>query len=91
MDEKLLIIFLKCGEQGVKFNVFSTGPHLGPEEAPFIFQEGVRGKGSTGVHGSGHGLAFIQHVVELHGGIVGYEKTSEGNNFFFILPVSDVK
>lgn len=83
--------FPECGEQGVKFNVFSTGPHLDPEEAPFIFQEGVRGKGSAGVYGTGHGLAFIQHVVELHGGIVGYEQTSEGNNFYFILPVSYVK
>jgi signal transduction histidine kinase len=83
--------FPECGEQGVKFNVFSTGPHLDPEEAPLIFQEGVRGKGSKGIYGTGHGLAFIQHVVELHGGIVGYEKTSEGNNFFFILPVSYVK
>jgi signal transduction histidine kinase len=83
--------FTECGEQGVKFNVFSTGPHLGPEEAPCIFQEGVRGKSSKGIHGTGHGLAFIQHVVELHGGIVGYEKTSEGNNFYFILPVSYVE
>ncbi|MCI5217912.1 MAG: sensor histidine kinase [Candidatus Electrothrix sp. LOE2] len=83
--------FPECGEQGVKFNVFSTGPHLDSEDAPVIFQEGVRGKSSKGIHGTGHGLAFIQHVVELHGGVVGYEQTSEGNNFFFILPVSYVK
>jgi signal transduction histidine kinase len=83
--------FPECNEQGVKFNVFSTGPHLNPEEVPFIFQEGVRGKSSKGIRGTGHGLAFIQHVVELHGGVVGYEKTSEGNNFFFILPVSYVE
>ena len=83
--------FPECGELGVKFNVFSTGPHLDPEEAPYIFQEGVRGKGSRGIHGTGHGLSFIQHVVELHGGIVGYEQTAEGNNFYFILPVSHVK
>ena len=83
--------FLGCGKQGVKFNVFSTGPHLEQEEARLIFQEGMRGKSSKGIHGTGHGLAFIQHVVELHGGIVGYEKTSEGNNFYFILPVSYVK
>jgi signal transduction histidine kinase len=51
----------------------------------------VRGKSSKGIHGTGHGLAFIQHVVELHGGIIGYEKTSEGNNFYFILPVTHVK
>ncbi len=80
--------FPECGEQGVKFNVFSTGPHLEKEEVLSLFQEGVRGKNSKGIHGTGHGLSFIQHVVELHGGIVGHEKTTEGNNFYFILPVS---
>jgi signal transduction histidine kinase len=79
--------FPECGEKGVKFNVFSTGPHLDKDEARHIFQEGVRGKDSQGIHGTGHGLAFVQHVVELHGGIVGYETTAEGNNFYFILPV----
>lgn len=79
--------FPECGEKGVKFNVFSTGPHLGGEEARHIFQEGVRGKDVEGIHGTGHGLAFVQHVVELHGGIVGYERTPEGNNFYFILPM----
>jgi signal transduction histidine kinase len=83
--------FPECGEQGVKFNVFSTGTHLDKDETQCIFQEGVRGKESKGVHGSGHGLSFIQHVVELHGGIVGYETTAEGNNFYFILPVSSVE
>ncbi len=79
--------FPECGERGVKFNVFTTGPHLDPEESRRVFQEGVRGKNIHGIHGTGHGLAFIQHVVELHGGIVGYEKTAEGNNFYFILPM----
>jgi len=79
--------FPECGEKGVKFNVFSTGPHLGGEEARHIFQEGVRGKDVEGIHGTGHGLAFVQNVVELHGGIVGYERTPEGNNFYFILPI----
>lgn len=79
--------FPDCGEKGIKFNVFSTGPHLDKEEARHIFQEGVRGKDVEGIHGTGHGLAFVQHVVELHGGIVGYEATAEGNNFYFILPV----
>lgn len=79
--------FPESGEQGVKFNVFSTGPHLDKDEARHIFQEGVRGKDALGIHGTGHGLSFVQHVVELHGGIVGYEPTPEGNNFYFILPV----
>jgi signal transduction histidine kinase len=79
--------FPEQGEQGIKFNVFSTGRHLDKEEARQIFQEGVRGKDTEGIHGTGHGLSFVQHVVELHGGIVGYERTPEGNNFYFILPM----
>jgi signal transduction histidine kinase len=74
------------GKKGVKFNVFTTGPHLSEEDGRRIFQEGVRGGDSDDIPGTGHGLSFIRHVIELHGGIVGYEPTSEGNNFYFILP-----
>ncbi|HDK44469.1 MAG TPA: HAMP domain-containing histidine kinase, partial [Desulfobacteraceae bacterium] len=75
------------GKQGIKFNVFTTGPHLSEEERKKLFQEGMRGHGCKNIPGSGHGLAFIKHVIELHGGSVGYEATPEGNNFYFILPV----
>jgi len=79
--------FPEPGKQGVKFNVFTTGPHLPPEERAQLFTEGMRGRNSAGIAGTGHGLAFIRHVVELHGGRVGYEQTPEGNNFYFILPL----
>ncbi|MDW7773131.1 MAG: HAMP domain-containing sensor histidine kinase [Desulfobulbaceae bacterium] len=75
------------GQQGIKFNVFTTGANLNEDEALKLFEEGVRGPGSENVPGTGHGLAFIKHVIELHGGKVGYEPTGEGNNFYFILPV----
>jgi len=75
------------GKIGIKFNVFTTGPHIEADEAVRLFEEGVRGKGSEKYPGSGHGLAFIKHVVELHGGVVGYESTEQGNNFYFILPL----
>jgi len=74
------------GKKGVKFNVFTTGPNLSPEEGKKVFQEGVRGTAARDIPGTGHGLSFIRHVIELHGGTVGYEPTSEGNNFYFILP-----
>ena len=90
MAGNYLIIFLKPGKKGVKFNVFTTGPHLSEEEGHRVFQEGVRGTDSMGIPGTGHGLSFIRHVIELHGGTVGYEATSEGNNFYFILPVLQV-
>lgn len=79
--------FPEPGQQGVKFNVFTTGPHIEAEEAEKIFEEGVRGTGSGKHPGTGHGLAFIKHVIELHGGKVGYEPTPQGNNFYFILPL----
>lgn len=79
--------FPEQGKQAMKFNVFTTGPHLEAKEAQKFFEEGVRGAGTENIPGTGHGLAFIKHVIELHGGKVGYESTSEGNNFYFILPL----
>ena len=71
---------------GVKYNVFSSGPHIPPEERGDIFKEDYRGKNSLNKPGSGHGLAFVRNAVEMHGGEVGYEPTKYGNNFYFILP-----
>jgi K+-sensing histidine kinase KdpD len=87
---QLVYNFPEKGKQGIKFNVFTTGEHLRAEDAGKLFEEGVRGPGSEKVPGTGHGLAFIKHVIELHGGKVGYEATSEGNNFYFILPLPPV-
>ncbi len=79
--------FMRPGQLGIKFNVFTTGPALGQEEANRLFSEGTRGENDSDLPGSGHGLSFIRHVVEMHGGQVGHEATREGNNFYFILPL----
>lgn len=78
------------GQKGIKFNVFSTGPHIPEEETSDIFKEGYRGRDSGYQPGTGHGLAFVKHVIELHGGKVGYEATEQGNNFYFVLPLPPV-
>ncbi|WP_319549740.1 HAMP domain-containing sensor histidine kinase [Desulfogranum marinum] len=75
------------GHTSIKFNVFTTGPCMDPEDGNNLFQEGVRGADSKKIPGTGHGLSFIRHVVEMHGGEAGYEPTSQGNNFYFILPL----
>ena len=72
---------------GIKFNVYTTGPHIPPGEASRVFDEGFRATGSENKQGVGHGLHFVKKVVEVHGGIVGYEATKFGNNFFFALPL----
>ncbi|MFZ5426055.1 MAG: sensor histidine kinase [Thermodesulfobacteriota bacterium] len=78
--------FFQDGRDGIKLNVFSSGPPMGPEQSAHLFTEGFRGDNSQGEYGTGHGLYFIREVVQLHGGVVGHEPTPLGNNFYFILP-----
>ncbi len=78
--------YFGAGKDGMKYNVFSTGPHINPEEREKIFEDEYRGSNVSNKPGTGHGLSFIKNAVEIHGGTVGYEATQYGNNFFFILP-----
>ena len=80
--------FFGQDKDGVKFNVFSTGNHLTEHEKDNIFEEEFRGVNAANKPGTGHGLAFIKNAIEIHGGVVGYESTKYGNNFYFILPKS---
>ncbi|MFZ2088571.1 MAG: HAMP domain-containing sensor histidine kinase [Desulfobaccales bacterium] len=79
--------FFGPGKDGIKFNVFTTGTHIPPEDIPKIFEEGYRGSNIEAEVGTGRGLYFVRNVIETHGGVVGYEPTYEGNNFYFVLPL----
>jgi signal transduction histidine kinase len=81
--------FFGLGLDGIKCNVFTTGKHLPAQEAEEAFKEGYRGEGGKALPGTGHGLAFVKQVIEMHGGVVGYEPTEQGNNFYFILPIPE--
>ncbi len=74
-------------KDGVKFNVFTTGHHIPEEDRATLFTSGFRCRKDSGLPGTGHGLAFIKNVVEIHAGCVGYEPTEQGNNFYFVLPL----
>lgn len=78
-------------KDGIKFNVFTTGKHLRVEEREAVFSNGYRRESSQNLPGTGHGLSFIKHVIEIHAGEVGYEPTRHGNNFYFILPLPHLK
>jgi signal transduction histidine kinase len=80
--------FYGTGKDGIKYNVYSTGPHIAIEERGKIFEEEYRGSNSLSMPGTGHGLTFIKNAVEIHGGVAGYETTKNGNNFYFIIPRS---
>ncbi|QLA19250.1 sensor histidine kinase [Desulfolutivibrio sulfoxidireducens] len=78
--------FFGPDRDGIKLNVFSSGPPMEMETARRLFEEGFRADNAKSEYGTGHGLYFIREVVRLHGGLEGYEPTPLGNNFYFILP-----
>ena len=78
--------FFGPGKDGVKYNVFSTGPHIPEVDRYRVYDEEYRGTNVSTQPGTGHGLSFIKTAIEIHGGIVGYEPTQYGNNFYFTLP-----
>jgi len=76
-----------AGKHGVKFNVFTTGRHIPEADRATLYTSGFRCQKDSEQPGTGHGLAFIKNVIEIHAGRVGYEPTEQGNNFYFILPL----
>jgi signal transduction histidine kinase len=76
------------GKDGIKYNVFTTGPHISSQDQAHIFEEGYRGSSASKTPGTGHGLTFVKNAVEIHGGVTGYEAIQYGNNFYFIMPKS---
>jgi signal transduction histidine kinase len=74
------------GDQGVKVSVFSSGPHISPDEAVHLFDDNFRASNSSGQYGTGHGLFFVREIINEHKGLSGYTPAEGGNIFFFILP-----
>lgn len=74
------------GIDGIEFTVFTTGSPLSPEEAEKVYEEGYRGLEMGLELGTGHGLSFVYHVIQIHGGQVGCKPQKNGNLFYFILP-----
>ena len=74
------------GGEGVKVLVFSSGPHIAPEDAERIFDDNYRAPNAAGLSGTGHGLYFVREIVAEHGGTSGYEMVEGGNLFYFMLP-----
>ena len=70
----------------LKFNLFSSGKPISMEEALLIFEDGYKVAGDSSKAGSGHGLYFVNNVVQLHGGYAGCKPRENGNDFYIVLP-----
>lgn len=77
-------------EDGVRVDVFDSGPGIPTDDLAQVFVQFYRGEQSRSRAdggGSGLGLAIAQAVVEAHGGTIGVENRAEGGaRFYFVLP-----
>jgi signal transduction histidine kinase len=88
-NRQILKEFFGPSMDGVRFNFFTTGAPVSAKEAGKVFEEGYRTSSALSEHGTGHGLHFVQNVVEIHGGTVGFEPQRYGNLMYFVLPLKD--
>lgn len=70
----------------LRFNLFSTGKPISTKESLLIFEDGYKVPEDNSKGGSGHGLYFINNIVQLQGGYAGCKPRENGNDFYIILP-----
>jgi len=68
----------------VRFHVRDNGPGIPDEESARIFEVFYRGSTGKQVLGSGVGLATVQKIARLYGGMAWVEKTPGGGSTFRI-------
>ena len=70
----------------LKFTLFTTGTPISQREAFLIFEDGYRRLEYNDIGGSGHGLHFVKHIVQLHEGYAVCTPRKNGNEFSIVLP-----
>lgn len=75
----------------LRFNLFSTGKPISTKESLLIFEDGYKIPEDNSKGGSGHGLYFINNIVQLQGGYAGCKPRENGNDFYIILPKDSAK
>jgi PAS domain S-box-containing protein len=82
-------VHLRQAENGIELLVSDTGSGIPERELPHIFERFHRVKGTEGrTHeGTGIGLALIQELVKLHGGVISVSsRENEGTTFAVSIP-----
>ncbi|HUE81614.1 MAG TPA: ATP-binding protein [Pyrinomonadaceae bacterium] len=84
---------LERAGSSVQIRVSDTGPGIGADFLPFIFDRFRQADSSStrSYGGLGLGLAIVRHLVELHGGSVHAESPGTGAVFTIALPVGGSK
>lgn len=87
-DEGSVTLLVNRAGDAIKFTVIDTGAGIRQEEHDKVFHEFERTSSSRNVEGTGLGLAITKRLVELQGGVVGFESEyNGGSRFWFTLPL----
>jgi len=73
-------------QKALEIDLFTSGIPISPKEALLIFEDGYKIPGDNNKGGSGHGLHFVNNIVQLHGGHAGCKPKENGNIFYIVLP-----
>lgn len=73
-------------QNALKFSLFSAGKPISQKEALLIFEDGYKISEDQNIEGSGHGLHFVENIVQLHEGYAGCKPRENGNEFYIVLP-----
>jgi len=82
-------IWATNADDEVTFHVQDNGRGIAPEDHEKILQPFRRARNTSGVEGSGMGLAYVQTLIRRLGGRIWFDSKPElGTTFHFSLPVS---
>ncbi|UCF72889.1 MAG: HAMP domain-containing histidine kinase [Deltaproteobacteria bacterium] len=73
-------------QNALKFSLFSSGAPISKEGALRIFEDGYKVQEDNSRAGAGHGLYFVNNIVQLHGGYADCKPREDGNDFYIVLP-----
>jgi len=87
--EGSVTVRLRRDQEHALLEVIDTGVGIAESDRPHIFERFYRTESTRGrtFEGTGIGLAFVQELVRLHGGSVGFDSSvGDGTTFFVRLP-----
>jgi signal transduction histidine kinase len=78
-----------AGPEGLEVMVSDQGPGIPDEERAKATERFYRGESARSTPGSGLGLALVQAVAQLHGGILRLEDNGPGLRAILALPIAE--
>jgi signal transduction histidine kinase len=72
----------------VTCSIIDNGEPFTEEEIAKLFEIGGRPRRNDGVESTGFGLFICKQIVKAHGGEIGVKPLSDGNEFYFTLPLA---